>query len=313
MIDLQGILVPLLTPFSADQAGVDENALADLIEFVVGAGTHGVIANASTSEVFHLSEAERYREAEFVVEHVRGRVPVLVGAGAPGTGAAISFAKHAERIGAAGLLVIPPYYAPLSKDAILRHYVALSDAVSLPIMLYNNPEVCGTLLTPDDIVRFVNEANVPWVKLTTKHVEFVHGLLYRLGDRVRIFEGVDSLAFPSMVCGAHGWVAGPANAIPDLAVELWKAVRVAKDLEAGYALQQRMAPLLDYMDEAGVYSASIKEVCRLRGHPMGAVRSPYEELTGQQIIEVRTLFERTGVAVTQRTVAGPIAHSGSAT
>ena len=97
-----------------------------------------------------------------------------------------------------------------------------------------------------------------------------------------IFEGVDCLAFPSMALGACGWVAGTANMIPELAVELWRLTHVAQDLPAARALHERIDPLHLLSREAGIYFALGKEVCRLRGIPLGAVRLPWPELSDDQ-------------------------------
>src|SRR5262249_31060469 len=151
--------------------------------------------------------------------------------GSPATRLSVTWAKHAESIGANGLLMTPPTYAAVPMDAVVRHFSIVSDAVSIPIMLYNNPFVTGVLVGPDDVLRIVEAANVPWIKLTTQHIEHVPAILDRVGDRAVTFEGVDSLAFPSMANGSVGWVSGPSNAIPELAVELWRLVRVERDLD----------------------------------------------------------------------------------
>lgn len=287
--NIEGIVVPLLTPFEAGSQDVDAPALRSLVDLLIAQGVHALIVNAATSEFFLMDDAERRRAAEVVVEQANGRLPVLVGAGAPGTRNSIAHARHAEAIGATGLLIMPPYYVPHSVDAILRHYVAISDAVSIPTMLYNNPFVSGVLLTPDDLVRFVDHANIPWIKLTTQHVEHVPAILDRLGTRAAVFEGVDSLAFPSMANGAQGWVSGPANAIPELALSLWQAVCMDRDLIAGQRLQRRLVPLLDFLWDEGVFAATLKEICRLRGQPLGVVRSPGAELSDEQRTRVHRL------------------------
>lgn len=292
---LEGIVVPLLTPFSSKSDELDVAALKRLVDRLIAAGVHGLIANAGTSEFYTLDDEERRREAEVVVERVAGRVPVLVGAGATGTKLSIIWAMHAKAIGADGLLIMAPYYAPKSVDQIRRHFVAISDASGLPIMLYNQPAVTQVLLTPDDLVRFVDEANIPWLKLTTRRIEHVPAILDCLGDRVRVFEGVDNLAYPSMANGAVGWVAGPANAIPEFAIELWRLVRVERNLEAAYSLHRRLVPLLDFALDEGVFNASLKEICRLRGLPLGAVRSPNPELAPSQRAQLRRIAEGLGL------------------
>lgn len=192
MIDLEGVVVPLLTPFTMDSDEVDEGALRRLVDKLIDAGVQGVIANASTSEVFHLTDAERRREAEIVIEQAAKRVPVFVGAGAPGTKLAIEWARHAQSLGADGLLIVPPYYEALSVPQIRRYYAEISSAVDLPIMLYNNPFVSQVLLGPEDLRSIVEVANIPWIKLTTTHPEHVPAIRQLTDGKIKLFEGVDS-------------------------------------------------------------------------------------------------------------------------
>lgn len=288
-IALEGILVPVLTPFDPASSDLDEAALRRLVDVLVAQRVHGLVVNANTGEFFLMDDNERKRAAEIVVEQAANRVPVLVGAGSPGTRISIDHAKHAESIGAAGLWIMPPYFTPLSVDKILRHYVDISNNVSIPIMLNNNQFISGVLLSPDDIVRFIDEANIPWIMLTTYRVDQVAGIQNRLGKRVTLFEGVDSLAFPSMANGAAGWVSGPANAIPELALSLWDVVCRDGDLAAGRELQHRLMPFLDFLWSQGAYQSILKEICRFRGYPLGAVRAPWTELTDAQRAEVHRL------------------------
>jgi 4-hydroxy-tetrahydrodipicolinate synthase len=126
---IQGIVVPMLTPFSADGETLDTHALRGLVDRLVAARVHVLIPNAGTSEFYHMDDEERRRENEVVVEQAAGRVPVIAGAGAISTRHAIAFAKHAEAIGADGVFIVPPYYLPISKSGIIKHYAAISDAV----------------------------------------------------------------------------------------------------------------------------------------------------------------------------------------
>jgi 4-hydroxy-tetrahydrodipicolinate synthase len=278
-IKLEGVVVPLLTPFTRDTDRLDVPAFRRLIDRLIAAGVSGIIANAGTSEYYHLSEDERELEAEVAIEQAAGRVPVLIGASAISTNQTIRWAKHAAALGAAGLLVMPPYYAAIPVDAILKHFAAISDAVSTPMMLYNNPFVAQVLLMPEEIARLIEVANVPWIKLTTKQVEHVPLILERVGDKASVFEGVDTIAFPSLANGSVGWIAGPANAIPELAIELWRLVRVEADLKRAYALHRRLLPFLDYAVNGGMFCSFLKEICGLRGYALGATRAPFSELT----------------------------------
>jgi len=282
MTKLHGIVVPLLTPFT-ERDEFDEPAYRRLVDFVIDAGVHAIITNAATSEFYALDDAERVRIAEVAMEQARGRVPVLVGAGAAATRQSVYWARHAKSIGAAGLLIMPPYYFPPTIDAVVRHFAAVSDAVDTPIMVYNAPYAANLLLTPQHIERLTRSANIPWVKLTTGVLHHVTELRKMLGERVAIFEGVDTLAFASFAMGSVGWVAGTANMIPELAVKLWHLAHVDADLRGARALNDRIDPIQRMATTPAIYAGWIKEVCRLRGVPLGGSRNPGDPLTPEHI------------------------------
>ncbi len=295
---LQGIVTPLLTPFSADGERIDLGAYRALIDHVIAGGVQAIITNAATSEFASLDEAERMQLAATAIEHARGRVPVLVGASAAATRGAVQWAKHAKSLGADGLLLTPTFYGRPTIDAVVRHYAAVSDAVDTPVMLYNAPYAHQVLLTPADIVRIADRANIPWVKLTTGVIDHVTLLRAMAGDRFAIFEGVDTLAFPSMALGAVGWVAGPSNMIPEHAVELWRLTCVAQDMKAARALNDRIDPIQRMATTPAIYYAWIKEVCRLRGVPLGSTRNPGDLLNAEQIVQARKLASELGLVGT---------------
>jgi 4-hydroxy-tetrahydrodipicolinate synthase len=280
---LEGIVVPLLTPFTDKSDQFDPAAFRRLIDFVIDAGVHAIIANAATSEFYALDDAERTNVAEIAVGHARGRTPVLVGAGAASTRDSVRWAKHAKSIGADGLLIMPPYYFKPTMDAVVRHFAAVSDAVDLPIMVYNAPYAQNLLLLPEDIDRLAKNANVPWVKLTTGVLDHVTRLRKTMGDRIAIFEGVDMLAFASMAMGSVGWVAGTANMIPEFAVELWRLTHIQGDMRAARALNDRIDPIQRMATTPAIYGSWIKEVCRQRGLSLGTARNPGDPLNVEQI------------------------------
>jgi 4-hydroxy-tetrahydrodipicolinate synthase len=283
---LTGIIVPLATPFSADGEEVDYAAYRKLIDRVIASGVSAIIANAATGQFSSLNEAERTKVATTAVEQAAGRIPVLIGAGAASTREAIRWTRHAESLGAVGVMIMPPFYGPTPADVAVRHYAAISDACPLPIMIYNAPYASHVLLLPEHIEQTVASANIKWVKLTTGVIDHVTALRLRLGDRVGVYEGVDPLAFPSFCLGADGWVAGPGNMIPEIAIEMWRRVQ-ASDLAGARRLQNRVYPLLDAMRQKMAYGSVINEVCRMRGLSLGPVRLPGCELGPEHLKQVR--------------------------
>ena len=163
-IDLTGIVTPLATPFAKGGESIDTAAFRKLIDAVIGSGVKAIIANAATSQFSALDDKERELAAEIAVDQAAGRVPVLIGAGASSTRGAIQWARHAQSLGAAGVLIMPPFYGPTPADISVRHFAAISDACPIPIMVYNAPYASHFMLLPEHIVQIVQKANVPWWK-----------------------------------------------------------------------------------------------------------------------------------------------------
>jgi 4-hydroxy-tetrahydrodipicolinate synthase len=295
MQPIRGVIVPLATPFTADGEEVDYAAYRKLIDRVIGSGVGAIIANAATGQFASLSDAERTKVATTAVEQAAGRIPVLIGAGAASTHQAIRWTRHAQSLGAVGVMIMPPFYGPTPADVAVRHYAAISDACPLPIMIYNAPYASHVLLLPEHIEQIVAAANIPWVKLTTGVIDHVTALRLRLGDRIAIYEGVDPLAFPSFCLGADGWVAGPGNMIPEIANEMWRRVQVG-DLASARRLQNRVYPLLAAMREKMAYGSVINEVCRMRGTELGPVRLPGCELGPEHQRQVQDAAKALGLA-----------------
>jgi 4-hydroxy-tetrahydrodipicolinate synthase len=293
---LTGIITPLATPFTKDGEKVDFPAYRKLIDAVIGSGAvSAIIANAATGQFSSLSDDERAEVATVAVDQAAGRVPVLIGAGAPSAHEAIRWTKHAEKLGAVGVMIMPPYYGPTPPYAAIQHYTAISQACPLPIMIYNAPYASQHLLMPEHIAAAVKSANIKWVKLTTGAIDHVTWLRTTIGNVVQVYEGVDPLAFPSFCLGADGWVAGPSNMIPEIAVEMWKRVQ-AGDLAAARRLQDKVFPLLQTMRENLAYGSVINEVCRLRGLDLGPVRLPGLPLEGNHLKRVHDAAKALGVA-----------------
>lgn len=264
-----GTYTVLITPFAAD-GSLDERALRDHVEWQIAEGIHGLIPNGSTGEFLCLTDGERRRVAEVVVEQAAGRVPVLIGTGAESTRDAISWTRHAESIGADGAMIIPPYYSRPDDEELVAHYTAIAQTVRFPIMIYNNPSTAGVDLLPSLLSRLAEVENLSYVKESTFDVRRVRDIIALCGDRMRVFGGI--LAFESFCLGAVGWVAVCSNIIPRLSAQLFED-HAAGDHDAGLALYRRLLPLLAML-EAGKYVQVPKAALAMLGRPVGESRAP---------------------------------------
>lgn len=214
---LQGIIPILVTPFD-EQGRIDLDSLQSLIDFNVAAGVHG-LGVALGSEIFKFSEAERDLMTRAVVDHVAGRVPVVINSGAPGTDLAILFSRAAEAAGADALMVIPPHFMPASSEEIADYYRQIDAAVGLPIILQDIPQAPippGLALRIADQCRRVSCIKVETLPITTKVAEMARAA----GDRLVIFGGAGGSYFiEEMRRGSRGTM--PFCSQPAPFVETW--------------------------------------------------------------------------------------------
>jgi 4-hydroxy-tetrahydrodipicolinate synthase len=271
--ELTGILPAMVTPFTLGGDHVDETALATLTDRLIRAGVGGLVPCGSTGEFVSLSNGERKRVTEVVVEAAQGRVPVVPQTGALSTKEAIDLCQHAEAVGAAAVMVVPPYYEAPPWADIVEHFRAIAAAITIPIMLYHIPSAHGYKLSAAQIGELAEVDGVEFLKDSSADIVQLTELIQRFRDRIEIFNGWDTLTFYGFAAGTPASVWGAANFIPELCVELFDTVYSRGDLEAGRAVWQRIWPICNFLEEEG-YAARVKAGCELIGHPVGPPRLP---------------------------------------
>src|SRR4030081_466928 len=225
---LHGIFVPMLTPLAADES-VDEASLRRLVDFLVGAGVHGIWAMGTTGEFAALPEAERARGIEATVDQVAGRVPVVANIGDSSTTLALRHARHAVAAGADALALTPPHYYPHSMDEMLIHFRALKEAFpDLPLLVYNIPQTVKVKMSLATTLQLAREGTVQGIKDSQNDLRWFRSLVQsiradRLEDQFRLFLGTRTLIDAAFVIGAHGAIPATSNVAPAAAAETWEA------------------------------------------------------------------------------------------
>lgn len=266
----RGTFTVLVTPFTPDGAAVDLPALERLVAFQVANGIDGLVPLGSTGEFLSVSREERAAITETVVRAAAGRVPVLIGTGAEDTREAVALSREAERLGADGVMVIPPFYSVPSEDELYAHYKAIADAIGLPVMVYNNPATANVDLTSPVLARLSTIDGCRYVKESTLDVTRVRDIIAACDGRMEVFAGV--LGYESAWLGAVGWVAVCSNVAPRLSAEMFRAA-AAGDRETALPLYRRLAPLLPWVGGPR-YVSGTKAALRLIGRDMGPPRPP---------------------------------------
>jgi len=235
-----GSMVALATPFRG--GAIDWPRFAALIETQIDAGSAALVPCGSTGEAATLSHDEHAEVVRFAVEHARGRVPVIAGTGSNSTAEAIRLTTEAQRAGAAGALLISPYYNKPSQEGLLRHYRTVADAVDLPLLLYNIPGRTASRIEAATIARLADHPNIVGLK-ESDTLDHTLDVLQLAGDRLTVYAGDDAVTFSIMALGGGGVISTIANVVPREMAELAAACS-AGEWERGRALQLRLLPLI---------------------------------------------------------------------
>jgi 4-hydroxy-tetrahydrodipicolinate synthase len=273
---LRGVLTALATPFSPD-GQIDTTALRRVVDRSIDGGVQGVVACGSTGEFAAMSSTERRLVVETVVDQAAGRVPVVAQTGAMSTAEAVDLSRHAEAAGASVLMVVAPYYEPLTVAETVGYLRTVAAAVDIPIMLYNLPAATGVNLTPDIVGQLAHEVeNIRYIKDTSADMSQAGKLIHTYGDVIGTFVGWDSLILAALTEGAAGIMAGSANVIPAELVSIYRAV-CDGELERAQSEWAAIHPLIDAFISAP-YVQAIKAGLNALGVPAGSPRKPLSEL-----------------------------------
>jgi 4-hydroxy-tetrahydrodipicolinate synthase len=279
-----GVLPALITPFTEDGSAIDTDALAAIVDRLVGAGVGGLVPGGSTGEFTTLTGAERRELIEATVEAAAGRVPVVAGTGALSTRETVELSVHAEQAGAAAVMIVPPFYDALSWPELRAHYTAVADAIEIPIMYYNLPSASGVKLTAAQL----RELPISCLKDTGGDAVAATELIQT--DGPTLLNGWDTLTFAALAAGARAVVWGAASIVPEQCVELHRLLIDDIDLPAARELWARLWPLCSFL-ESQSYSAAVKTACGLIGDSTGPVRAPLLPLDDAATSELRTLVD----------------------
>ena len=236
----RGSFTALVTPFS--NGSVDEQAFRGLVDWQIAEGTDGLVPVGTTGESPTLSHDEHRKVVEWCVEQVKGRVPVIAGAGSNSTSEAVELARHAQECGASAVLVVTPYYNKPTQEGLYRHFKAINDAVGIPIIIYNIPARSVIDMSVDTMARLFELDHVAGVKDATANVVRVSLQRAAMGADFNQLSGEDASALGFMAHGGHGCISVTANVAPRLCAEFQDAC-LKGEYAAALQLQDKLMPL----------------------------------------------------------------------
>ena len=284
-------VIPAMTTCFDDQLRVDHAFMTRHVQWMLDNGCTGIVSLGSLGEAATLTFAEKEAILKNMVAAVGERAPVVAAVSALSTDEAVALARAAEETGCSGLMVLPPYVY-LGDWREMKTYVgAIFRATPLPCMLYNNPVSYGTDFVPEQIAELAAEhPNLAAVKESSTDVRRVTAIRALMGDRLKIFVGVDDAIVEGIAVGAQGWVAGLANAFPAESVALFDLAISGRREEAA-ELYKWFLPLLR-MDTVPKFIQLIHQVQAEMGTGNARVRPPRLELTGAELESNRAVIRR---------------------
>jgi 4-hydroxy-tetrahydrodipicolinate synthase len=232
----------LVTPFTRT-GSLDEAAVRRLAVRQVDAGIHFLVPVGTTGESPTLTLAERVRIVELLVDEVRGRVPILAGAGGYDTKEVIQAAAEMKAAGADGLLSVTPYYNKPTQEGLYQHYRALAESTTLPIVLYNVPGRTSCNMEPSTVTRLATIANIVGIKEASGNMAQICEVCRSVPPEFIVVSGDDVMTVPMMAVGARGVISVASNQIP---AEMSQMVEAAErgDFAAARAIHERIMALM---------------------------------------------------------------------
>src|ERR687893_280447 len=235
-----GAFTALVTPFRNGE--VDVEALEGLVEFQIRQGIHGLVPCGTTGETPALSEEEDRLVVGTVVRVTDGRVPVVAGTGSQSTEMAIKYTKMAEEVGADGSLQVAPYYNKPTQEGMYRHFAAIAENTSLPLIIYNIPGRTSVTISAETMARLSEIPNVVGVKDSTLSMNMISDVKALCGEEFDVLSGDDPMTLPLMSLGGVGVISVASNVAPGAVSEKVEAL-LEGDWDRGRALHYELLPL----------------------------------------------------------------------
>lgn len=288
----EGSIVAIVTPFTDNK--LDETKLRDLVEFHIKNGTSGIVPCGTTGESPTLSHDEHNRVIEIVVDQVDGRIPVIAGTGSNCTKEAIELTRHALKCGADASLQVSPYYNRPTQNGLYEHFKAISEAVDIPIILYNIASRTGVNIEPETMARLATDCrNIVGVKEASGSLEQVSRIKSLCPKEFDLLSGDDILTLPMLAVGGTGVISVVANIVPHLVSDMIKEFKNS-NFEKAQEMHYRLLPLIKAMF-LETNPGPVKTAMGLLGMCSPELRLPLCPISADNLAKLKTALKQYGL------------------
>ena len=291
MFKPEGVYVAMLTPFTED-GFINEAEMRRITDFLCESGVHGLFPVSTVGEYIHMTQEEKVRLMNIVVDQSRGRINVTPGVGRTHPADSIFLAKKAKEIGCDGVVVAPPYYNPLSQEMIEKYYETISDSIDLPIILYNIP-LFSPPLSYDVVMRLSRRKNIVGMKDSSgSMVDFLHFMdqVRLVGEDTHFLTGREETLLPCLMMGGKGCMTATYGILPEIMMgiyEEWKKWNYAQAKELQYSVLLLIRDMFELPVPLG-----FKIALETRGFKMGPPKQPLSDAEQYKVKTVKTRIEK---------------------
>ena len=237
-----GMATAIVTPMTRDD--IDYEALGRFLEFQIENGINAIVVMGTTGENATIEYNVQKEIIRFTVQKVAGRVPVIAGTGTNNTEHVIHNTKAACEVGADAVLVVTPYYNKATQNGLYQHFMAVADASTVPVILYNVPGRTGCNLLPKTVARLAEHERIVAIKEATGNMAQMVEIMHLCGDKIDVYSGEDALTVPMMAMGAAGTISVLSNVAPKESVAMTDACK-AGDFKTAAKMQADFLPLIN--------------------------------------------------------------------
>ena len=270
----RGAGVAIITPYTED--GVNFPELGRIIEDQIKKGTDAIVITGTTGESATMTDEEHRATIKYAVDQVKGRIPVIAGTGSNETAYAVELSQYAEKVGADAVLVVTPYYNKCTQRGLLAHYMAIADAINIPIVLYDVPSRTGVGITTETYVKLAKHPNIVAVKEANGDLSKILRLRAAVGDDLVLYSGNDDQIVPILSLGGQGVISVLSNVAPQETHDMCQAY-FDGDTEKAMKMQIGYADLIDALF-CEVNPIPVKVAMRKLGYAAGPLRMPLCEM-----------------------------------
>ncbi|MFP7201671.1 4-hydroxy-tetrahydrodipicolinate synthase [Lysinibacillus halotolerans] len=281
------ILTAMVTPFN-EREEIDWVATENLINYLLANGTDALVISGTTGESPTLSEDEKVELFKFTVKVVDGRVPIIAGTGSYNTKASIELTKQAENVGVDGIMLVAPYYNKPSQEGLYRHFKAIADETSLPIILYNVPGRSIVSLSVETIVRLSAIPNIVAIKEASGNLDAMAEIIEKTPSNFSLYSGDDGLTLPVLSIGGAGVISVASHIIGQEMQAMIKKFLIGNINEAAKD-HRKLLPIMKVLF-ATPNPTSVKAALNLNGIPVGGVRLPMVPLNKLELDSLKEVL-----------------------